>query len=104
MRPTIRNGDVVTLAPVGTRPPAPGDIVAIRTADRLVVHRVVTVHVDSTGQARLVTRGDAHADTDPPVPATAVLGRVTAVHRRTVFTRVRDMCHRWGLASGERWP
>ena len=37
MHPAIRHGDVVTLAPVGPAPIAPGDVVAIRTGRRLLV-------------------------------------------------------------------
>ena len=96
MRPAIRNGDVVRLDPIGHQPAAPGDIVAVHSDGRFLVHRVLSIDVDASGRAVVITRGDAHADADPPVPATAVLGRVTRIHRRTVVSRLVQACRRIG--------
>jgi hypothetical protein len=94
MHPAIRHGDVVTLAPVGPAPIAPGDVVAIRTGRRLLVHRVVDITLDPSGTATVVTRGDARDECDPPVSSTSVLGRVTRIERRTLASRVRDLYRR----------
>lgn len=63
-----RVGDVLLLPPLGSRP-------------EKVVHRLVAVRPEH-GRLRLITRGDANAEQDEPLPAEAALGRVCLVGRR----------------------
>jgi hypothetical protein len=76
MRPTLREGDEVLLAPAVEL--SPGDVVVVRLPGRsgTVLHRVV-----SLADAGVVTRGDACAHLDPPAPRTAVLFRALARRR-----------------------
>ena len=56
------------------RPPCRGDVLVFRSAQALVVHRVI-----ATRPLRL--RGDNCLASDPPLSEDAILGRVTAVER-----------------------
>jgi hypothetical protein len=79
MYPFIRDGDAVTVSPLGVRPPRVGDVVAVRNvgAASLVVHRIV-----AQDGARYTTRGDNAGGADDSVPYSDLLGVVTRVERR----------------------
>ena len=69
MRPTLRSGDRVTLAPPA-QPPVRGDLVALRNGDGLVIRRYV-------GRS-----SEGWIDTvEAPVPETALSGLVVAIER-----------------------
>ena len=78
MHPFIRNGDVVTVSPLGARSPVAGDVVAFQHAGRsgLVLHRVRSRQGD-----RYLAQGDNCRDPDGPIPGRDLLGVVTAVER-----------------------
>ncbi len=78
MWPAIRDGDVVTVAPLGARKPARGEVVAFRRpeSDRLLLHRVASV----AGETMLV-RGDNAGAPDGVVAACDALGVVSALER-----------------------
>ena len=78
MAPFVRDGDIVTVAPVGKRPLRIGDVVAFTSpqAGMFLVHRVVGKHGD-----KLLVKGDNCAGPDGRVAVSAVLGRVTTVER-----------------------
>lgn len=70
MWPTLRDGALVQVDPlVGA--PRVGDLVLVATPSRLVLHRVI--RSDTRG---IVTKGDAAAADDGPVPREAILGKV----------------------------
>jgi hypothetical protein len=77
MQPFIRDGDVITVAPL-TRRSRRGDVLAVcdPVSERLVVHRVVAV----AGEV-YVTRGDNTDREDGPAHLADVVGRVVAVER-----------------------
>ncbi|MEV0944030.1 S26 family signal peptidase [Micromonospora wenchangensis] len=77
MLPTITPGERVVLHPV---PPAgvhPGEVVAVRHRNGLILHRVL----DRFGD-RLITAGDNLSLADPPVPLTQVVGVARGVPAR----------------------
>jgi hypothetical protein len=80
MAPLVRDGDVVCVEPGAARP---GELVLAERDGRLVTHRLVSL---AAGVA--VTRGDACRGDDPPVPATALLGRVVRIKRRSTVARL----------------
>jgi signal peptidase I len=84
MSPILRDGDVLTIAPISVSLPGMGDIVAFVHSDgaRLVVHRVVAVRRDGC-----VTKGDNASERDGIVPYESILGVVVSVER--AGTRVR---------------
>lgn len=80
MAPLIRDGDVITLAPLAAGAPRPGDVVAFVRPEtgQLVVHRVVS----RRGRVWRI-RGDSNAAAcDDLVPDENLLGRVTRIERQ----------------------
>jgi hypothetical protein len=79
MAPFIRDGDTVTLSPLSTRPPSPGDVVAFLHPETkgLCLHRVVSVH-----QGLCLLQGD-NLPTEPDgfIPQEAIFGKVAGVER-----------------------
>lgn len=99
MSPLLADGQQVRVAAV--RVYWPGDVVVFRAADgRLLAHRLLGYRPRAGGFA-LVTRGDACAVHDAPVPAAAVLGRIAAV-RPSLAVRARSLLHFAGLAWRRR--
>jgi hypothetical protein len=78
MTPFVRDGDVITVAPLAGRSIGPGDVVGFVRPDtgKLVVHRVV----GQKGDAFLI-RGDYTGETDGPIEVANILGCVTRVER-----------------------
>lgn len=77
MHPFIKDGDVITVAPLAERAPGVGDIVAFRPdAQRLVVHRIVAVR----GNAYDI-QGDSLRLADENVPRDRIIGRVVRAER-----------------------
>ena len=87
MRPCLRDGDVVEIAPAGVAGLRRGDVVAVAAAQSkgggpdagsdLIVHRLLRRE-----GAALVLQGDACPAADAPVPDSALLGRVVVRERR----------------------
>lgn len=92
MFPLLHDGDRVLVEPF-TRAPRIGDVALVDAAGRAVVHRVIALDA-----ARVITRGDASADADRPLPAGALLGRAVAVVRggRTIAL---DVTLRFGVGA-----
>ena len=81
MRPSIEDGDLVTIVPVNSHNIHPGDIVLYQSlSDTALVHRVLKLEHRSTGKF-VVTRGDASSANNTPVPIHHVMGRVACVRR-----------------------
>jgi signal peptidase I len=80
MIPTIYPGDILLVEhdPLGRL--LPGDVVLASRANRFFAHRVVRLTALG-GKPRIITRGDALAENDPPFLDDEVLGRVTALVR-----------------------
>jgi len=80
MWPLIAPGDWIRVD--GCRAPQVGDVVVVAVGSRLVAHRLVERH-GAGRRALLITKGDAEAWADAPLPARAALGVVGAVrHER----------------------
>ena len=105
MRPTIRDGEKITVSALLKDPPRRGDIVLYAMGDRLVAHRVIEIprrkrsarkggapglvpsHEEGADFERsspfmVSTRGDAVLECDAPIDLSRVLGRVISVERR----------------------
>jgi len=74
MGPLVQPGDRLRLSALDPAGARPGTIVAYRRGDTLIVHRLLAVT-----PAGFVTKGDALPDTDAPVAASAIVGRVAAI-------------------------
>lgn len=80
MSPTLRAGDVLTVAPYHGRRIRPGDVISFRRPGRArnVVHRVVRV-----GPEGVRTRGDNNIRTDTWVlESQEIIGRVVSIRRK----------------------
>lgn len=80
MSPALRRGDRLTVEPVSWEQLRVGDLLLYHHRGRLVCHRLVAF--DGTGPAqRIITKGDATAEYDPPLQPDQVLGKVVHVRR-----------------------
>jgi signal peptidase I len=80
MIPFIRDGDVITIAPISYRLPGVGDVVAFKQpdSDRLVVHRII-----KRKEAYLYIHGDGIADqSDGLIHSEDMIGQVTRIERK----------------------
>jgi signal peptidase I len=88
MTPAIKDGALITVAPINPAEVKPGDVLLYRRQERVIAHRVVQI---SEAGASFVLRGDAACADDELVKAEQVLGKVVLVERaerRTaLFTR-----------------
>jgi len=77
MYPTIKPGTVILIEPVRKKgPPGPGEIVAIKRKNGIIVHRIVRV-INEDGRRKYIARGDSNPYSDPPVDGEMIVGRVT---------------------------
>lgn len=100
MWPTIRDGDRVWIAH-GSDRVSRDDVIVYRTAGRLIVHRVVSIHRNGEHR-RFTTRGDNSGHRDAPVELGQVVGQVIAVERRGCTWRMPTGDRRW-LSWGVAW-
>lgn len=78
MHPSLREGDIITLSPLGDMLPRRGEVVAFQFPDReaLVIHRVLRVTPDGW-----LIKGDNNTAPDGVIPAANLCGVVTGVER-----------------------
>jgi signal peptidase I len=76
MYPSIKPGSLILIEPINLQGlPKPGEIIAIRRENGLVVHRLVRT-VIKNGATRYIARGDSNAYADNPVEIGEIAGRV----------------------------
>jgi signal peptidase I len=81
MRPSLEDGDLVTIEPVNSHSVHTGDIILYQSLrDTALIHRIVRLEQRASGRF-VVTRGDASVSLDVPVPIHHVMGRVTTIDR-----------------------
>jgi hypothetical protein len=78
MLPTIWPGDVLTIENKAGEESIPGDIVLVARDQRFFIHRLIEKR-----HSQCVTRGDSMPQNDAPIAEAEVLGRVSAIHRRS---------------------
>lgn len=81
MRPTIFDGDRVTVRPIEPSDIKPGDIILYRYPGSIVAHRVVRIEKRDSCAPRFILRGDALGAPDEAVEVGQVLGKVVSVER-----------------------
>jgi len=93
MAPALRPGDAVHVVPASVRPPRFGDVVLVRHAEGLRLHRLVWPPLAAIRRGGRRTRADRGGGLDQRVPAAALLGTVVEVEgggtprRRTAAAR-----------------
>jgi hypothetical protein len=82
MQPTIEDGELITVAPIGAAAVTRWDILLYQNERVVFAHRVVGIRRSAKGEdVRYLLRGDASVDRDDPVRPAQVLGRVVSVQR-----------------------
>lgn len=99
MHPTIRNGETITVAPLGLSPIRVGDVLLYRQGRAAIAHRVVRLRSSSGRPVELVLRGDAADFSDVPIAIEQVLGRVVGVGRLARPVRRGVLGRGWVRAS-----
>ncbi|MDA2916802.1 nucleotidyltransferase family protein [Nitrospinae bacterium AH_259_B05_G02_I21] len=92
---TIRNGELIEVAPCRSADLRPGVIAFYQRGDRHIAHRIIR-RLETNGDVTFLLRGDALLGTAEVVPADAILGRVTAVHRGDTWRPLPSL-QRWFL-------
>lgn len=80
MLPSILPGDTVFVQTASIKEVGLGDIVLFSRGGRFFIHRVVEIS-DYPEPARVITCGDAMPQSDPPVNASELLGKVEHIIR-----------------------
>lgn len=80
MLPSIWPGDLLTIQQMDPGNVTPGDVLFVVREGRAVAHRFVEWRQTRRG-VMCITRGDALPHDDPPVAASAMLGRVAGICR-----------------------
>lgn len=76
MYPSIKPGSVILIEPIAIKGrPVPGEIIAIKRENGLVVHRLIKI-VIKNGVRTFVARGDSNAYADNPVNYERIAGRI----------------------------
>ncbi|HVZ73504.1 MAG TPA: S24/S26 family peptidase [Polyangia bacterium] len=81
MRPALRDGDHLTVAPIAARDVRVGDVVLCTMPRGPVAHRVRAIDAAVEGVARFVLRGDAAMAPDRPAAGPQIWGRVVRAER-----------------------
>lgn len=100
MHPTIRNGEAITVAPLGRSPLRVGDVLLYRRGRAAIAHRVIRVRSAAGRSIGFVVRGDAAHSCDRPIELAQVLGRVLAIERDGRSVRVDLLSSAWSRALG----
>jgi hypothetical protein len=85
MSPFIRDGDVLTIAPLQGSAPRFGDVVVFThpTTSKLIIHRIVGKRAGA-----YLTRGDNAPEEDGLISRVAIVGRVTNVQRNGKYVSI----------------
>lgn len=100
MHPTIRNGEIITVAPLGRSPVRVGDVVLYRRGRAAIAHRVIRVRSASGRSVGFVLQGDAAPSCDRPIELAQVLGRVLAIERDGRRVRLDLLSPAWARVCG----
>jgi hypothetical protein len=80
MLPSVWPGDQLTIESAANHEVIPGDIVLVLRHGRFFIHRLVEVRRVGD-RFWWMTKGDAMPDSDPPIVARELLGRVARINR-----------------------
>jgi signal peptidase I len=96
MVPIILPGDIVSVDRASQEQISPGDIALFSQHGKFLAHRVVHKNFASGDEeSYVITRGDRLKVSDPPVPASQILGRVTLAERGNYIFRPAKAVKGW---------
>jgi len=76
MYPCIKPGSLILIEPIHKKGmPLPGEIIAIKRDNGLVVHRLTNIIIRD-GVTKFIARGDSNAYADNPVSSDKIAGRI----------------------------
>jgi hypothetical protein len=76
MYPCIKPGSLILIEPLNIKGlPRPGEIIAVRRENGLVVHRLSKI-ITTNGITMYIARGDSNANADKPVKLDMIAGRI----------------------------
>jgi len=76
MYPCIKPGSLVLIEPLKIKgPPVPGEIIAVRRENGMIVHRLSKI-ISKNGVTSYIARGDSNATADNPVKIDKIVGRI----------------------------
>lgn len=76
MYPCIKPGSLILIEPLNIKGlPRPGEIIAVRRENGLVVHRLSKI-ITTNGITMYIARGDSNANADKPVKLDKIAGRI----------------------------
>jgi len=78
MFPTLRKGDLLTIAPATSSQLRIGDLILFHRQGQLICHRLVALH-ETRPVPRFITKGDAATKSDDPIGSDQVLGKVVGI-------------------------
>ena len=99
MLPLIRDGETLRVESVAAARLRVGDIVVAKTAHGLRAHRLIFADL---ARDCFLTRGDAGQESDPPIRAEQILGRVVFGSRAHLRARVHFVAQGM-IRRGARW-
>jgi len=76
MYPCIKPGSLILIEPLNIKGlPRPGEIIAIRRVNGLIVHRLSKI-ISKNGSTSYIARGDSNAYADNPIKIDKIAGRI----------------------------
>lgn len=84
MAPFIRDGDILTVAPIAAEARRIGVVVAVVNPARgsLIVHRIVARRGEGRAETAFLVKGDNCRHSDGAFPADSIIGVIASVERR----------------------
>jgi len=76
MFPLLQEGEFVLVKPVSAEDLQPGDLIAFRRQNEVIMHRLVAINPEG-----YITLGDHSSTLDPPVLSENILGCVAAIEK-----------------------
>jgi signal peptidase I len=90
MYPCIKPGAIVLIEPLIIKgKPVPGEIIAIKRENGLIIHRLIKV-IQKDGQDYFIARGDSNARTDDPIKLDRIAGRVVGADISATNTKLAN--------------
>jgi uncharacterized repeat protein (TIGR01451 family) len=99
MLPLIRDGESLRVESVPPRRLRVGDIVVAKTPRGLRAHRLIFKDIK---RDCFLTRGDAGQESDPPISAQHIIGRVVLSTRAHLRARIHSLTQRL-MRQGKQW-
>jgi signal peptidase I len=91
MYPCIKPGSLLLIEPLNVKGlPRPGEIIAIKRASGLVVHRLSKI-VIKNGVTTYIARGDSNSMADNPVKINMIIGRIIRAETTGENNRLADI-------------